>query len=142
MYIPPWLRFRFALLSAVVSNADELAAWLHIDSARVVKGNWRPSVKRLSRWTEDGKLKLHAGDDPLRDQPSQVLGETDLPWPQSGFYSTNNFGVNRQLGRAALQNVAYMAQFQYQRYGQPVLCVCTTRSSTRACLHSGLTLHE
>ena len=92
MYIPPWLRFRFALLSAVVSNADELAAWLHIDSARVVKGNWRPSVKRLSRWTEDGKLKLHAGDDPLRDQPSQVLGETDLPWPQSGFYSTNNFG--------------------------------------------------
>ena len=36
---------RFALLSAVVSNADELAAWLHVDSARVVKGEWRPSVK-------------------------------------------------------------------------------------------------
>ncbi len=122
---------RFALLSAVVSNADDLAAWLHVDSGRVVKGEWRPTVKRLSRWTEDGKLKLHAGDDPLRDQPSQVLGETDLPWPESGFYSTNNFGVNRQLGRAASRNVAYMAQFQYQRYGQPVLCVCTTRASTR-----------
>ena len=24
-----------------------------------------------------------------------------------------------------------MAQFQYQRYEQPVLCVCTTRASTR-----------
>ena len=122
---------RFILLSAVLSNADALANWIDIRPTDIVRGTWRPSAKRLLRWTEDGMLQLHAGDDPLRDQPSEVLGNTQLPWPNTYFYSTSNFGANRKQAPRALENVAYLAEFEYKQYQQPVLCVCSTRPTTR-----------
>ena len=122
---------RFILLSAVLSNADALADWIDIKPTNIIRGTWRPSAKRLLRWTEDGMLRLHAGDDPLRDHPSEVLGETQLPWPNTYFYSTSNFGAIRKQESRALENVAYLAEFEHNQYQQPVLCVCSTRPRTR-----------
>ena len=122
---------KFVLLSAVLSNADALATWLGIAPENVIRGTWRPSAKRLLRWTEDGRLRLHAGDDPLRDQPVEVLGETQLPWPNPHFYPANNFGAIRQQEPRALENIAFLADYEHKQYEQPVLCVCSTRPRTR-----------
>ena len=122
---------RFVLLSAVLSNTDAIATWLGISPASVVSGTWRPSAKRLLRWTQDGNLRLHAGDDPLRSNPSEVLGETHLPWPQVDFYRARHYGSIRQQEPRALENIAYLADFEYQQFHQPVLCICSTRSKTR-----------
>lgn len=122
---------RFVLLSAVLSNADILAHWLNIAPENVIRGTWRPSAKRMLRWTEDGMLRLHAGDDPLRKLPSQVLGETRLPWPNVGFYLASHFGGIKRQEPRALDNVALLAEFQYEQYEQPVLCICSTRAKTR-----------
>ena len=122
---------RFVLLSAVLSNANSLATWLDIAPSNVIRGTWRPSAKRLLRWTEDGMLRLHAGDDPLRKTPSEVLGETQLPWPKLDFYRARHFGAVRQQEPRALENLAYLADFEYEQYHQPVLCVCSTRPKTR-----------
>ena len=118
---------RFVLLSAVLSNADALANWVGIEPSNVIRGTWRPSAKRLLRWTEDGMLRLHAGDDPLRDVPSEVLGETPLPWPNAYFYPMRNFHAIQKQEPQALANVAFLTDFQYRQYQQPVLCVCSTR---------------
>ena len=122
---------RFVLLSAVLSNANALADWIGIAPTNVIRGTWRPSAKRLLRWTEDGRLRLHAGDDLLRSFPSEVLGETQLPWPNRGFYPAQHFGAIRKQEPQALENVAFLADYQYEQYGQPVLCVCSTRRKTR-----------
>ena len=122
---------RFVLLSAVLSNADALANWIGIEPVDVVRGTWRPTAKRLLRWKEEGKLQLHAGDDPMRERPAEILGEKPLQWPTKGFYPSAKIGVNRKQGLLALQNVAYLAESQYQQYQQPVLCVCSTRPKTR-----------
>ena len=122
---------RFVLLSAVLSNADALANWIGIESTNIVRGTWRPSAKRLLRWTEDGKLRLHAGDDPMREHPSEVLGETRLLWPNNNFFPSSKFGAIRKQVPLAMENVAFLADLQYQQYQQPVLCVCSTRPRTR-----------
>ncbi len=122
---------RFVLLSAVLSNAEDLATWLGIVPNNVIGGTWRPSAKRLLRWTEDGRLRLHAGDDPLRDQPFEVLGETRLPWPNTQFYPSSNFGAIKQQEPRALQNIAFLAEYEHKQYEQPILCVCSTRPRTR-----------
>ena len=123
---------RFVLLSAVLSNSDSLAKWIGLGPENVISGTWRPSAKRLLRWTQDGKLKLHAGDDPLHKvSPSEVLGEIDLPWPRVDFYLARNYGGIRQQEPRALENVAYLADFEYKQYRQPVLCICTSKNRTR-----------
>ena len=122
---------RFVLLSAVLSNSDSLANWMGIEPDDIIRGTWRPSAKRLLRWTEDGQLKLHAGDDPLRQEPSDVLGQTDLPWPETGFYLERHFGDRRRQEPKALVNIAYLADYAFRQFGHPVLCVSATRRRTR-----------
>ena len=122
---------RFVLMSAVLSNADALAKWIGIKQANFIRGTWRPSAQRLLRWTEDGLLRLHAGDDPLRNVPHEVLGETLLPWPNRRFYPSQHFGSTRKQEPLALENVAFLAEYASQLHRQPVLCVCSTRKRTR-----------
>ena len=122
---------RFILLSAVLSNTNEVAQWLGISQADVVSGTWRPTTKRVLRWTDDGVLRLHAGDDPLRDTPSEILGRTNLPWPNTNFYPARNFGQIRTQRPQELENLAYLTAFEIQQFQQPVLCVCASRSKTR-----------
>ena len=123
---------KFVLLSAVLSNSDALATWIGIGPDDSISGTWRPSAKRLLRWTQDGKLRLHAGDDPLqKTNPTDVLGEMDLPWPRVDFYLARNYGGIRHQEPQALENVAYLADFEYKQYQQPILCICTSKSRTR-----------
>ena len=122
---------RLVLLSAVLSNVEALARWLGIEDANVIRGTWRPSANRTQRWTEDGRLRMHAGDDPLRSVPSEVLGETTLPWPNRGFYPASHIGQVNQQEPLALGNVAYLAEYVLDQYKQPVLCICTSRPRTR-----------
>ena len=122
---------RLVLLSAVLSNVEALANWLGIEPSNIVRGTWRPSAKRTLRWTEDGNLTLYAGDDPLRNRSSEVLGNTRLPWPNRGFYPSAHIGQINQQEPLALGNVAYLAEYEHKQYRQPVLCICSTRPKTR-----------
>ena len=122
---------RFVLLSAVLSNATELSEWLGIPPSQVVEGTWRPTAKRLMRWDEDGRLRLHSGDDPLNSEPSDLLGEKHLPWPNLGFFASDKIGAINKQEPQLLENVAYLAGYQYGEYRQPVLCICTSRARTR-----------
>ena len=122
---------RFILLSAVLSNTGELAHWLNITGDNVVRGTWRPTAKRLLNWTDDGVLRLHSGDDPMRETPSEVMGATNLPWPNPNLRPTRHFGQIRDQTPLELGNIAYLAEFELQQYGQPVLCVCANRPKTR-----------
>ena len=121
---------RFILLSAVLSNTDELARWIGIGSDYMVRGTWRPSAKRLLRWTDDGVLRLHAGDDPMRDSPEEVLGHADLTWPNPHFYPATHQGHVRSQRPLELDNVAYLAHAQLRQHQQPVLCICAGRAKT------------
>ena len=122
---------RLVLLSAVLSNVEALARWLGIEDSGVIRGTWRPSAKRTLRWTEDGMLRMHAGDDPLHTEPSEILGERALPWPQRGFYPASHIGQINQQEPLALGNIAYLAEYELGQYNQPVLCICTSRPRTR-----------
>ena len=122
---------RVVLLSAVLSNVETLANWLGIEPSNVVQGSWRPSAKRTLRWAEDGNLTMYAGDDPLRQETSEVLGQVRLPWPNRGFYPATHIGQINQQEPLALGNIAYLAEFEYGQYQQPVLCICSTRPKTR-----------
>ena len=122
---------RLVLLSAVLSNVEALARWLDIDDANIISGTWRPTAKRTLRWTEDGRLRMHAGDDPLRTESSEILGETTLPWPNRGFYPASHIGQVNKQEPLALGNVAYLAEYALEQYKQPVLCICTSRPRTR-----------
>ena len=122
---------RFVLLSAVLSNATEFSNWLGISPSQVVEGSWRPTTKRLLRWDEDGKLRLHSGDDNLSSEPSTVLGERLLPWPNTGFFASDKIGAINKQEPQVLGNVAYLADFEYTQYRQPILCICTSRAKTR-----------
>ena len=102
---------RFVLLSAVLSNATEFSNWLGISPSQVVEGSWRPTTKRLLRWDEDGKLRLHSGDDNLSSEPSTVLGERLLPWPNTGFFASDKIGAINKQEPQVLGNVAYLADF-------------------------------
>ena len=122
---------KFVLLSAVLYNATELGEWLSIPPSQVVEGSWRPTSKRLIRWDDDGKLRLHAGDDHLSSEPSTVLGERLLPWPNTGFFASDKIGAINKQEPQVLENVAYLAVFEYIQYRQPILCICTSRARTR-----------
>ncbi len=122
---------RFVLLSAVLSNADALASWIGIGPPDVIRGSWRPSAKRLLRWTESGKLQLHAGDDPFQNDPSKILAETLIPWPKKDFFQTNKIGALKKQEPLAFENIALLADYEYRQYGQPILCVSASKSGTR-----------
>ena len=121
---------KFVLLSAVLSNADALAMCIGVDPDDVIRGTWSPTAKRLMRWTEDGTLRLYAGDDPLRDDPAEVLGEAQLIWPNLDFRPARYPNEKRLQDPFALANVAYLAANEYARYGQPIMCVCSSRGKT------------
>ena len=125
------LAVRFIFLSAVLSNTDELARWIGIGDQDVIQGTWRPSAKRLLSWGDDGVLRLHAGEDPIRHTPQEVLGQSDLPWPNPNLFPVTHPGQENRQRPLELANVAYLAAVQLQQHQQPVLCVCASRAKTR-----------
>lgn len=121
---------RLVLLSAVMGISDPLTRWIGTVPDSVVLGDWTPSAGRLLKWSEGGDYGLYAGHDPLRDTPNELLGKGRLAWPQLGFQGAGNMWASGDKSRS-LENVSYLAEVEYNRYEQPVLCVCSTRSDTR-----------
>lgn len=122
---------RFVLLSAVLSNANELAKWIGVAPTNFIQGSWRPSAQRLLRWTQDGMLRLYAGDDPLRSDPQELLGETQISWPNEKFSQSPRPSNAKTQESKALNDVAQLADYMSKRYRQPILCICSTRKKTR-----------
>ena len=122
---------RLVLLSAVLGSFDTLAQWIGTVPNGTVRGDWTPSAGRLLRWSEGGDFQLYAGHDPLRDTPDELLGVGRLAWPQLGFRGSKNIWANRQDKTRSFENVSYLAESEYNRYKQPVLCVCSSRAGTR-----------
>ena len=122
---------RFILLSAVLSNTDALANWIGITSANLIHGTWHPSAKRLLQWTQDGTLRLHAGHDSQGASLSEILGTTELPWPNQNIKRSSSFNTVKRQEPLALENVALLTKHVNELYDQPILCVCTSRSRTR-----------
>ena len=126
--------FRIALLSAVLSDYRPLVTWLGGESVLVSAESWKPTARRIAVWYEDHLLRWHAGDDPLRIPgmtSASVIGELDLPWPETRFYSSSNFGHNLVQEQRSNRNVAYLCDFLWSRYAGPILCVCATRAKSR-----------
>ena len=125
---------RLILLSAVLSNVEEMAEWMGIPSELVIRDDWRSTARRVLFWSEDGSLKLHAGDDVLRSSSlsaSAVLAERNQPWPKTGFYQAKHIGQIRQQQAWSNENIAYLVDQEYRRFRQPVLCVAATKNETR-----------
>jgi helicase len=125
---------RLVLLSGVLSQYNTLRQWMAAPDATVITDPWRPTARRLGFWSEHGSLTWYVGDDPIR-RPGiashSTLGQLELPWPENGFYATNNPGQLRNQEPLVHRNVAYLAEVLVQRYGPSILCVCATRDSTR-----------
>ena len=122
------------LLSAVLSNVEEMADWMEIPAELVIRDEWRSTARRILFWSEDGSLKLHAGDDVLRSNSlsaSSVLAERNQPWPKTGFYQAKNVGQILQQQGWSNENIAYLVDQEYRRFRQPVLCVAATKNETR-----------
>lgn len=73
------------------------------------------------------------GNDPLwrGTHPQEVLGETEVPWPRTGFYPAKHFGQITAQQQLSVENLAYLADLQFTRFAEPVLCVSATRNETR-----------
>lgn len=122
---------RLVLLSAVMGSLDPMAQWIGAFPDGVIRGDWTPSAGRLLRWSENGDFQLYAGHDPLRDAPNELLGMRRMAWPQLGLHSAKNVWANSQEKSRSFENVSYLAEGEYNRYKQPVLCVCSSRAGTR-----------
>ena len=64
-------------------------------------------------------------------RPLTYLVRLDCPGLMWIFTPLLTYGANRKQEPRALENVAYLADFSYRQYEQPVLCVCSTRPKTR-----------
>ena len=127
-------RFRLVLLSAVLSRYDRLQEWIDAPDDLVVTDSWRPTARRLAFWRQSGRLVWCLGTDPVRGPGASngsVIGEMDLPWPESRFYRAENIGYARKKAPQVYRNVAYLAELFRQRYEAPILCFCPTKEGTR-----------
>jgi ATP-dependent DNA helicase len=125
---------RLILLSAVLAQYEKLRVWLGALPNNVVVDSWQPTARRLAFWEQNARLTWYVGADLIRrtDAVSTTpIGRTILPWPNFDFYSTAHLGQVRQQQPKAYANVAYLAEYLKERYGGPILCVCSTKEGTR-----------
>ena len=117
---------RLMLLSAALDERAHLEEWAGI--SRVFASSWTPTARRLAFWRQDGRLEWHAE---LAGGASKSLGEIGLAWP----HHINNVGDGwarvRRLEPLAWGNVAALARQLHDERGGAILCLCSTRRTTR-----------
>ncbi len=124
--------FRIILLSAVLSNVEEMREWLG-EEADHYQDTWRPTARRLAIWTNDGKLSWLYGGDPLRPSDKQAvsfIGRKTLAWPEQMRPVSTFAGMTAQRG-SAFRNAAFLARYVRESVGGPVLAACYAKSTTR-----------
>lgn len=128
-------RPRLTLLSAVITS-DSLArfrTWLGVTENGTVTTDWRPTARRLAIWQQSGKLVYFGVGDPLTfdAEPSGIIGQKNLPWPNPWVPATTHFGQIRAAEPHLFNNVAYLCRQLYDEHHEPILCICATRATTR-----------
>lgn len=125
---------RLLFVSAVVPNASEVAAWVGAPPANNISQRWSPSCRRIAVWHSDGRLAwYHSGDpvSPPSAQPDQPLIVINLPWPQRINPYRWNYAEQVIYRDKNYENIAYLCEFMWRREREPLLCVCSTRDTSR-----------
>ncbi len=117
---------RLMLLSAALDERAKLEEWAGI--TRVFASSWTPTARRLAFWRQDGRLEWHAE---LAGGASRSLGETPLVWPNHINNGGDNWARVRRLEPLAWGNVAQLARRLHDERGGAILCLCSTRRTTR-----------
>ncbi len=130
-------RVRLILVSAVLKGHDEVTDWLGgSEQVRLLIDEWKPTAKRFALWKQDGKLTWYVGQERVggRGFPSETqIGFTRLLWPQKDFRPTRFPAQSKKHMLRAFENIAYLVEYLYEAFpGEPILCVCATKASTRA----------
>lgn len=123
---------RLILLSAVLSNVEQLREWLGAE-AEHYEDSWRPTARRLAIWTNDGRLGWLYGADPLRPASKHAgsfLGRKTLEWPQE-MWPASTFGGMAYQKASAYENVSFLARYVRSSIGGPVMIACYAKQTTR-----------
>ena len=117
---------RLMLLSAALDERAQLEDWAGVK--RVFASSWTPTARRLAFWRQDGRLEWHAE---LAGGASRSLGEIGLAWPRHINNGSDNWARVRRLEPLAWDNVAALARQLHDERGGAILCLCSTRRTTR-----------
>ena len=117
---------RLMLLSAALDERAKLEEWAGI--TRVFASSWTPTARRLAFWRQDGRLEWHAE---LAGGASKSLGEISRAWPHPINEGNDNWARVRRLEPLAWNNVAQLARQLHEERGGAILCLCSTRRTTR-----------
>ena len=117
---------RLMLLSAALDERAKLEEWAGI--TRVFASSWTPTARRLAFWRQDGRLEWHAE---LAGGASKSLGEIGLSWPHHINNGGDGWSRVRRLEPLAWGNVAALARQLHDERGGAILCLCSTRRTTR-----------
>lgn len=125
---------RLLVVSAVVPNTERLATWIGATEDSQIKNMWSPSCRRLAVWHADGRLAWYHSGDPVTPPGAtsdEAIAAIKLPWPNKIFLNRYDFGEQRYYREANDENLVYLCHYMWDRYREPILCVCSTRESSR-----------
>ena len=125
---------RLVVLSAVIDNTEPLRQWRGLREEQVLQTSWRPTVGRIARWRQDGILEWRSSTDVRRlgsARDHRSLGHLTLPLPETGLYSTEDYGEVKWLLPKADANTAFIADYAHRYFNGPVLVVSATKAATR-----------
>lgn len=130
-------KFTIGLLSAVISDTENIQSWLDIPDELWIRNDWRPTARRLAMWVGQGELQYFASSDPIHRHLGPInepLATQNLPWPEP-ISSSNLFGNIRTRRPLAARNISYLLKYLMNRADGPILCICMSRPSTRVLAH-------
>jgi helicase len=100
----------------------------------VVSNNWSPSSRRLALWHGGEHLTWFHSGDPLTPEGIDMfkpIATVSLPWPNTFTPKSGEFREAKVYERADAENVAHLLWYFWDKYREPVLCVCATKDMTR-----------
>lgn len=125
---------RVILVSAVIPNTNVLAQWVGGGNETTIVHNWSSSSRRIALWHEGKHLTwFHSGDPLTPDglEKSKPIASISLPWPNVFVARTRAFANAKVYKQKDSENVAYLINYFWEKYHEPVLCVCATKDMTR-----------
>lgn len=126
-------KMRLICLSAVMAQAKDFCDWLGVPSEMYITRHWRPTARRVAIWRNSNNLAwLYAGDEfrPQGVSETAVFGTRSLVWPRRMFH-TSDFGPIKSQSSALAANTAFLCRQMYEEHQEPILCICSSRASSR-----------